>query len=424
MASEAPEKKSEEEQYVCSLCRATVVPVVIETDRGPRYKCPECGKLMHPTPIGEVPPGEVLKPAEIEMTESIVEELAGKLHTVYGISKQKALAIIDTVKGNPAIALNPMNLFMHISQLEPRVNAYHLWTVLSGIFQRLKSVGWAGMIPAFQTLQQQMYQQQPLMYGWQQPYQQPPFAFGYDQSGYRPESRMSPTPMKTVIEGQEIQTDMAGYMAWRRWESEKKKDEQEAREHGLRMRKLESEIKEIESKATGVGRVEEKVEVEIEGKKFSVPVSLAPAYLALSKPKESEELKELRKELASEREERHKTELGHMESRIDQLERQPSFIDQLEAWEHGAERMGFKRGGRTAIDVVETGIEKVTTGMDRLGERAEKILAGGKEFRPEITRAPSEREKKAGEIEKRLEKGEEILAAEDRLLKAASKLGK
>ncbi|MFQ6076809.1 MAG: hypothetical protein ACE5Z5_11890 [Candidatus Bathyarchaeia archaeon] len=422
---EANVEEKAEEVLACPVCGAEVRP--IETPTGITYRCDSCRKFVTPRKRGEVPLEEVLKPAEIEMTERVVEELAGKLRTVYGISKQKVVAIIDTIRGNPNIALNPMNLFMHIKQLEPRAHDYHLWIVINGLFQKLRTAGWMGVVPPFQTIQQQMYQQQPWMYGgwqWQQPYQQAPFTFGYGAPVYTPGRRTPSPPMKVVVEGQEVETDMAGYMAWRRWESDRKKDEAERREHELRMKKLEAEIKEIESRATGAKREgEEKVEVEVEGQKFTVPASLAPAYLALRGPKESEETKKLRDDVSKLRDELHKKEIESLERQIgdiaQKLENQPSFWEQLKGFEEVSERLGYKRSGRTALDVLDSLGERVD-------QRAQQIISRfpgvGEEFRPEVTRTVEEREREARRLEKRLERSKEVLQAEDDLLRAAAKV--
>ena len=46
--SKKPQKELSREAYVCSVCGATVVPIEHETDRGIRYRCPECGRFMRP----------------------------------------------------------------------------------------------------------------------------------------------------------------------------------------------------------------------------------------------------------------------------------------------------------------------------------------------------------------------------------------
>jgi len=107
------------------------------------------------------------------MTEQVVQLLSKRLYTVYGISKTKAMAIIDTIKGNPGIALNPMNLFVHIKQLEPRANDYHLWIVINGVFEELKSQGWRGTVPPFPIMQQITSTSTPF----QPYYMQPPYPY-------------------------------------------------------------------------------------------------------------------------------------------------------------------------------------------------------------------------------------------------------
>ena len=110
---------------------------------------------------------------------------------------------------------------------------------------------------------------------------------------------------------------------------------------------------------------------------------------------------------------------GEVRALREEVRSRPSLGEELEALEKVAGRIGMKKGGRTALDVLETGLERVD-------ERAKQILqkmppTPGEEFRPEVSRGPQEREEKAREIEERLEKGKELLEAEDKLLRAASK---
>jgi len=388
-----------EEVLVCENCGSRVEEV--ETPTGVRYKCSSCGGIfVSAIPEGEAPPKEALKPPEIEMTEHVVEALRSRLHTVYGISKTKAAAIIDTVKDSPSIALNPMALFVHIKQLERRANDYHLWTVLNQIFEGLRAEGWTGTtLPSFPAFQQTLAEQYPTLFGYMVP------AWQY-QPPYTHPSRRPPTPMKVVVEGQEITTDLPGYMAWKRWMREEEESKRAREEHELRMKKLEAEIKKIEKEAAAAAKPpEELVEVEVEGQKVKVPPHLA-VMLAL-RPRRGEEVEKLEKEVSSLREQLRDRQIEGLRAEISDLR---SRIESA------------PRTGRTAIDVMETGLDKIHEAVKDLGARAERILTGGVEFRPSVRRGPVEREELAKKIEKRMEKAAEILEAEERLLRAASKL--
>jgi DNA-directed RNA polymerase subunit RPC12/RpoP len=435
------EKRPPEEKLVCPNCGSPVRP--IETPVGISYRCDNCKRFVTPKKIGEAPL-EVLKPPEIELTEKVIQELSSKLRNVYGISREKAMAIIDTLKGNPNIALNPMNLYIHIKQLEPRANDYHLYLVISSIFQSLRASGWSGVIPPFAIFQQELVRAfpflsyQPAFYGYPSYgywYQPAPYGYPYPYPGYGypglyEHPRASSTPMKIVIDNQEITTDVAGYMAWKRFKMEEEQREREKQRWELEMKKLEAEIKAIEA-GRSEGRREEMVEIEIEGTKCKVPASAAPAYLALKRPKEDEETRKLRDEISKLKDELHKREvealqreIGDLRDEIKELRNQPSLWEQLDTLEKAAEKIGMKRGGRTTIDVIESGIDKISAGLKDLGERAERILTSGvgKEFRPEVKMGPAEREKKVEEIERKLEKGRELLEIEDKLVRAAAKL--
>jgi len=53
-ASKKPQRETSREEYVCSVCGATVVPIEHETDRGIRYKCPKCVRFMRPLTLEDI----------------------------------------------------------------------------------------------------------------------------------------------------------------------------------------------------------------------------------------------------------------------------------------------------------------------------------------------------------------------------------
>jgi len=52
--TEEPQRLPSREEYACSVCGATVVPVKFETDRGIRYRCPKRRRFMNPLTLEDV----------------------------------------------------------------------------------------------------------------------------------------------------------------------------------------------------------------------------------------------------------------------------------------------------------------------------------------------------------------------------------
>jgi hypothetical protein len=81
--------------------------------------------------------------------------------------------------------------------------------------------------------------------------------------------------------------------------------------------------------------------------------------------------------------------------------------------------LGFQKGGRTTADLLDSLAERLD---QRAAQLLNKIPAPSGEWKPVVTRTPEERVKKAEEIKQKLERSEEILQAEDELIKAAAKI--
>jgi len=429
LEQEAREETSEEikiEEMVSQCCGAPLTSY--ETDRGLRYKCSKCGKLTTPTKPEErrVP----LKPLEAELTETVCEELEGRLDQVFGIPRGKVPSIVDTIRDNPNIALNPMNLFVHIKQLEGRANDYHLWVVISQTFEKIKAQGWTGgVVPPYPVFMQQAGFTMPTSafhgYGYGQPYG------GYGGYGGYP-------PQQTF----DYSTERVAHL--------RRQDDREAREHELRMKKLEQEIKTIaESRSRGSGAAEEpKVKVKVGNEITEVPASVAPYYLlhreeekvpvkfgetTINVPAslaplyvkgEGEEVKKLREEVATLKDEVRnkevddlKGEIGNLYDKLDELSKRPGLTDELEKQEKLAERLGFKRSGMSVLDIAATAEKDIHTIAHTLVQR---FPTPGGEFKPEVKRSPKEREKEAERIEKKIEKSEGLLKAENELIKIAA----
>jgi len=104
---------------------------------------------------------------------------------------------------------------------------------------------------------------------------------------------------------------------------------------------------------------------------------------------------------------------------LEELKSRPGVLQELQMYEGIAQRLGYQRGGRTTLDVVDE-LRKDVGQTAR--ELLQKIPTPGGEWKPEVTRTPEERAKKAEEIKKKLEKSEEVLQCEEDLIKAAAKV--
>ena len=173
---EAP-VEAEEKKFICSVCEALVVPVIVETTRGPRTKCPECKKFMRPLSPEDVAAkikekeeevGGPLPPSEIEMVNRIKTLLQDALPNVYGIPKQflskRIKAILDTL--SPAVTGNPLSLHMHIKNFAPSADDKHLHSIITKIYSTMRAEGYQANIQTFPPRYDGMSQSQ-------QPYRLP-----------------------------------------------------------------------------------------------------------------------------------------------------------------------------------------------------------------------------------------------------------
>lgn len=206
-----------------------------------------------------------------------------------------------------------------------------------------------------------------------------------------------------------------------------RRDDRELREIQDKLEKeREERLKEREERHQAeMRRLEEKigkeplVKVKVGEETMEVPAGVAPLYLKRD-DKElkgiEEKLDKEREERLREREERHRADIERLEKK---MEEQPSFMEQLEAYTGVGAKLGLKQGGRTTIDV----LSNIGESLDRrAGQLLDKLPAPGGEFHPEVTRTPEERAKVAEEMKRKLAKSEEILAAEDELIRTASQV--
>lgn len=384
---------------------------------------------------------EPLLPTEVEMTDVVKEKLRAYLPTVYGIPKKQGskriAAILDTL--SPAAATNPWNLHNHIKNFAPQADDRHLQSIINKIFAELESEGYGADRPvAYQTRYGRGYPSYPArfpqdpMYPADPYYQGPPGYGGYPKEppfmgGYPPrEPKEKKKNMTIVVDGQEIQTDMQGYMAWKRWKAEKKKDEREEKEHEMRMKKFDAEIRKL-STPQAQPKNETLVEVPVGDSTIKVPANIAPLYIRKGDSPELKEirsrLKEATEEVSKLRDEKHEKEIkdikGQLAAVYRKLEEKPGFWEQARELDKWAEMRGLKPVGKGTIDV----ISDVTTNIDKRAQQLmNRMTPGQGEFKADVKRTPQERKEKAKKIRRKLEKKEGVLRAEDDFVQAASRM--
>jgi len=386
-----------------------------------RMFCPICNKLVSKEPYEKKLEGvgvEVPKPPEVETVEEALAFIKERLAQVYGIGKHDRL-ILKALEDNPTPLRDGNLLHAFIKSLAPKAYDAHLSTFVIGPlyanFPNLPqavdklSTSTVPAVPYVPTVPPVQGVPYAYSYPVSTPHTLPPTWYGnYPQMwSYppHPQTWYQPKPPKTykiVVEGQEIETDESGYMAWQRFLKEKE-------EHELAMKKLEAEIKKI-TEESGT-KNEPTIPVKIGDKEYQVPASLAPLYL-----KGDDESK---KEIEKLREELHKKEIEALQRDLEEVKKRPSFFEELRAFQEIAPMLGFQKGGRTTADLLDSLTERLD---QRAAQLLQKIPTPGGEWKPEITRTPEERAKKAEEIKRKLEKSEEILKAEDEFLKAVAEL--
>jgi len=379
-----------------------------------------------------------IAPPEIEMTNRVKELLTKQLPSVYGIPAKHATAritaIVDTL--TPAIATNPFNLHSHIKRYASGADDRHLETIIASIFAELEAEGYkSAATPYIPAYGQQGYGQQgyPPQYPAQPGYPQPPPQYG--QQGY---GQRQPQPMKIIVDGQEITTDLAGHMAWKQYQADQKKEKAEDEErkkeekrrqelHDLEVKKFQEEIKKIAGEGGGKKSDETLVEVPFGDATIKVPVSVAHLYLNKG---ESSELQDIKEQMTKQTEKMDKMKddarakeidgvKGSIVELSDKIDKQPTFLEQMEVMDQYAAKRGFKTTGKTTLDVMS----EIGANVDhRAQDLLRRMQSGADQFKPDVKRTQEERREKAKGIEKRLEKKEDILAAEDELIGAASKM--
>lgn len=366
---------------------------------------------------------EAPKPPEVEVIDEAIKFIKERLPLVYGVGKYEKI-IVNALKDDPTPLRDPSLLHSFIKSIAPRAYDTHLaLNLIKPLYAKFPNLPQAvdrylsmtsQTIPAPQPyyvaqVQQLSHQYYPYHVPLYQTYHSNPYMPMYNPympTMYAPYQYMHhvkpPKTYKIVVDGQEIETDEAGFMAWQRFLRERE-------EHELRMKKLEAEIKKILEETRSK---EVTVPVKIGDKEVQVPAYLAPLFMNRDD--------EHRKEIEKLREELHRKEVELLKREIEELKKRPSFIEELQAYNAIASMLGYQKGGRTTLDLLNSIVE-------RIDERAAQLLnkippPQNVEWKPEIKRTPEERAKKAEEIMRRIEKSEEILKAEEELIRAAAKV--
>lgn len=442
--AETTDRLPSEMQYICSVCGKLVIPKEIPTARGTRHQCPECKKFMKPLTPEDVEQRQAaetkIAPLEIEMTTRVKELLQLHLPKVYGIparhSSARIIAIIDTL--SPQIATNPFNLHNHIKRYAPSADDQHLESIINTVFAQLESEGYkpgisSQFIPSYGTPARPYVAYQP-QYPTAPPY---PTANPQYPPQY-PTGQPPPQQVKVIVDGQEITTDLQGSMAWKKYLDEQKiiKAEEEDRAeqkrqrqetHDLEKQKFQQEIKNLAG-AEG-GKDGTLVEVKIGDQTIKVPAAIAPFYL-MNQRKESPEVAALKttldatqQEIKELRENANKKEINNLQNSInalaEKMDKQPTFVEQLKSFDELANIRGFSPTGKTTLDV----LSEIGKNVDGRAQQMLNRMPSVDSFTPDIKRTAEERKKKAAGLQDNLEKKEGILAAEDALIAAASKMG-
>lgn len=437
------EQEEELKECTCTHCGNRVIPIPVKTRFGGKsYRCPGCGKFFKPMPgeegvvapekAGEGEEEKPLEPLEVEMTERIKALLPIYLPRVYGIPKgsKRVEAIIDTI--TPEQTADPRNLHAHIKNFAPEADDQHLEAIIMKIYSTLESEGYISPTSSASVSYQPRYGRRrgsrPSGYPrqWRGPGYQEDWSEEEDE-GYSP-SRRAARPVKIVVDGQTIETDIDGMMAWKRFKVEEDQAKREAREHELRMKKLETEITNI---AKGDGGKEEKVAVKVGDQTLHVPASVAPFILrgedsevkALKATVDDlkEKVHDAETKLNDKEKEELKNQLSGLYSKIEHLENKDPLAE-IKKYEDYAESRGYSRTGKSTADLIGDAItnadKRAQQFITRLGPRGEGE-GEGEGFRPEVNRTPQERQAAAAKIQGQLQEKEKVLEAENELLAAA-----
>jgi len=131
-----------EEKPISNIYRCDICGKAFDNEKSlemHKLRSHRIGKAGATTPGGREPRQPARQgppPPEITFLEEVKAKLKERLPKVYGLTQQAAHSIIETL--TPAIAKDPLTLFYHVRNMAGRkINEYHLWLVLQGIFGEL-----------------------------------------------------------------------------------------------------------------------------------------------------------------------------------------------------------------------------------------------------------------------------------------------
>ena len=195
------------------------------------------------------------KPPEIQMIEEATQFVSERLKQVYGISEGYKKIVVNALEDDPSALRDGNLLHGFVKNLAPRAYDAHLsTTVIKPLYIRFPGLPQAvtQYLAGLQPATPQMFYQ-PTWSPQAQPWGYPSTAGGMvDQYGRMTQPMVPPRRMKVVVDGQEIYTDLEGYMAHQRYRRDEADDKRRADEHDLRMKRLEADILKI-TRETGGG---------------------------------------------------------------------------------------------------------------------------------------------------------------------------
>jgi len=400
-----------------------------------RAFCPICSRLVARTP----PPPEdekeeereeeaidVIKPPEIEFQEKAIEFLKKNLPNVFGIDKNRVKYIIETIKQNPNVLFNPAMLHMHIKWFAPKANDYHLSLVINSMFSQLQHLLHPPSPPPI-PMMAGSNSPAPTPYpmygltGFTNPQYTPsvpymPFNTAYTQA--QPQQRKV---YKIAIDGQVIETDdPKEYLALKEWVEEQKRREEERerekREHELRMKKLEEEIKKI----ARMDETEEKKKVPPSSHENELIKTLNSRLSTLERELSNlrKEKEELQRQLDEERRKHEVEKIRALEEELKTLRSMYSDPFKIvEMYEEKLRRLGYAKSGKSLLDILDHGVRDIGDTVKQLINRLPRAPQG-----QPVKYTEDERINKIRQIKEGIKESEELVQAEEDLIKAAEKL--
>jgi len=459
--------ETEDMKYERGYCKehGFVKPII----KSSRPACPYCQRfvIVDPKKIDEIIGGNYkekdeiseipeIKPPDIEFIENCIKFLRKNLPNVYGIdNKRRAEIIIQTIEQNPNILFNPVALYIHIKNFAPRANDYHLCWILNAMYTQAggfpqQSIsqfqGMQNLVPPalLSLLNMPQIQQQfrvPLdimnlhqtpfspYYNLYTPYIQPLQQPLQTTQNENQNTKKTKKIYKVVTDdGTVIETDdpeeyraLVDWIEKRRrereeWELRKQEWEErrrrEEREWELRIKKLEEEL--IKKKN------EEKTLTDKSKEDNEIVRMLLSRIDAVTR-----ELNETRKRYEELKEEIKEAEKRALEERIKILEEELRVLREyasnplklLEEYEKFARSLGYVKTGKNVLDILDKGIDSVHQTVNNLINKLQPV-----QRQPEIKYTEKERIEKLQQVKESIKIGEDILKAEEDLIKVAEKV--